>query len=90
MHDASSKSGKGGVSLNDCLHTGPSLTPLLYNILLRFRLTGIAMTSDIEKAFLIIEVDKRDRDCLRFLWPEDPYDMDTAYEVYQFSSVQFI
>ena len=89
VYDASSKSGKDGVSLNDCLHTGPSLNPLLYNILLRFRLNGIAMTSDIEKAFLNIEVDKRDRDCLRFLWPEDPYNMETAYEVYRFSRVCF-
>ena len=51
VYDASSRTGKGGVSLNDCLHIGPSLNPLLYNILLRFRLCRIAMTSDIEKAF---------------------------------------
>ena len=62
---------------------------MLYNILLRFRLSGIATTSDIEKAFLNIEVDKRDRDYLRFLWPEDPYDMETAYEIYRFSRVVF-
>jgi hypothetical protein len=33
VHDASSKEGKRGTSLNDCLHVGPSLTPLLFDIL---------------------------------------------------------
>ena len=37
-------------SLNDCLYKGPHLTPLLYDILLRFRLHVVALTSDIEKA----------------------------------------
>ena len=87
VYDASSKSGKRGVSLNDCLHIGPSLNPLLYNILLRFRFSGKAMTFDIEKTFLNVEVDKKDRDCLRFLWSEDPYDMETAYKIYRFSRV---
>ena len=33
--DASSKEGKYGTSLNDCLHVGPWLTPLLFEILRR-------------------------------------------------------
>ena len=36
VYDASSKEGKYGTSLNYCLHVGPSLTPLLFEILLRF------------------------------------------------------
>lgn len=36
-YDASSKEGKMGTSLNDCIHVGPSLNPLLFDILLRFR-----------------------------------------------------
>ena len=36
VFDASAKLGKDSHSLNDCLHVGPSLTPLMYNVLLRF------------------------------------------------------
>jgi predicted nucleic acid-binding protein len=33
VYDASSKEIKKGVSLNDCLHVGPPLSPLLYHIM---------------------------------------------------------
>ena len=66
MFDASSKS--AGPSLNNCLYKGQQLTPLLYDILLRFRANVIALTSDIEKAFLQISVAESDRNYLRFLW----------------------
>ena len=62
VYDASSKEGKKGVSLNDCLHVGPSLTPLLFDILLRFRENPVVLIGDIEKAFLNVEVDREDRD----------------------------
>ena len=75
VYDASSKEKKSGTSLNDCLHVGPSLNPVLYDILLRFRENRIVLVGDIEKAFLNVGVDQRDRDCLRFLWLEDPLDM---------------
>lgn len=39
---------------------------------------GIAMISDIEKVFLNVKVNKRNRDCLRFLWPGDQCYMETA------------
>lgn len=61
----------GGTSLNDCLITGPSLTPSLYNVLLKFRSYNIAFNSDIEKAFLQISIDPNYRDFLRFLWLTD-------------------
>ena len=47
---------------------GPALSPLLYDILIRFREKRVAVVGDIEKAFLNVEVKSRDRDCLRFLW----------------------
>ena len=59
------------MSLYDCLHVGQASTPLLFDISIRFREKSIALVGDIEKAFLNIEVEERDRDCLRFLWVED-------------------
>ena len=58
-------------ALNDCLHTGPTLTPDILDILIRFRVQPIALVADIEKAFLMIAVKKDDRDVLRFLWMDD-------------------
>ena len=52
VYDASSEESKIGTSLNDCLHVGLSLNPLLYSILLTFRENRIALVGDIEKAFL--------------------------------------
>ena len=52
VYDASSRADGKGPSLNDCLHVGPSLTQLLFDILLRFRCNRIALIADIEKAFL--------------------------------------
>ena len=68
VYDASSKATKTGTSLNDCLHVGPSLNPLLFDILLRFRENRVVLVGDIEKAFLNVGVDKKDRDCLQLLW----------------------
>ena len=69
-------------------HVGPSLNPLLYDILLRFRENKIVLVGDIEKAFLNVIVDKSDRDCLRFLWLEDPPDV-SKIVVYRFCRVVF-
>ena len=49
MHDASAKS-EGGLSLNDALEKRPNLLPLLWGILLRFRIgkvgvVGVAVAS---------------------------------------------
>ena len=60
VYDASSKGSKSSTSLNDCLHVGPSLNPLLYNILIRFRENRVALVADIKKAFLNVEVNEDD------------------------------
>ncbi|XP_046841993.1 uncharacterized protein LOC124436110 [Xenia sp. Carnegie-2017] len=89
VYDASAKVLKSSVSLNDCLHIGPSLNPLLFDILLRFREQRIALIADIEKAFLNIEVHERDRDSLRFLWVDDVLRNNLNLVVYRFCRVVF-
>eukprot|EP00112_Aurelia_sp_Birch-Aquarium-sp1_P003379 Seg1377.3 transcript_id=Seg1377.3/GoldUCD/mRNA.D3Y31 product="hypothetical protein" protein_id=Seg1377.3/GoldUCD/D3Y31 len=89
VYDASCKDGKKGTSLNDCLHVGPSLTPLLFDILVRFRENCVPLVGDIEKAFLNIEIDPADRDVLRFLWPENIQDPNSEIAVYRFQRAVF-
>ena len=88
VYDASSKGEKTGTSLNDCLHVGPSLKPLLYDILPQFRENRIVLMGDIEKAFLNIGTDKEDRDSVLFLWLKDPPDLSRVV-VYRFCRVVF-
>ena len=66
VFDASASS-YNGVSLNDCLQTGPSLNPDLVEILIRFRRWPIALSGDITKAFLQVSMRREDRDVHRFL-----------------------
>ena len=89
MFDPCSKEGKNGTSFNDCLHVGPPLTPLLYDILLRFREKRIGIVAEIEKAFLNIEVDEKDRDCFRFLWIEDLFNDHSPTVIYRFCHFEF-
>ncbi|XP_077866221.1 uncharacterized protein LOC144353806 [Saccoglossus kowalevskii] len=76
-------------SLNDCLETGPSLINDLVEILIRFRVNKIAFTSDIEKAFLNVQLAEHDRKYTKFLWLSDPTDTESDFVVYQFASVLF-
>ena len=89
VYDAFSKEGKNGTSLNDCLRTGPALSPLLFEILVRFRENRVALGGDIEKACLNIAVDAKYRDSLRFLWVEDVRDNNLSIVVNRFCRVVF-
>ena len=60
--------GCNGVSLNDCLETGPDLNPNVVDVLLRFRRWKYAVTADVSKAFLQMELVECDQDVHRFLW----------------------
>ena len=68
VFDASAK-GPNGLSLNDCMVTGPSLNPDLVEILIRFRHFPFVVTADIVKAFLQINVSDHDKNVHRFLLP---------------------
>ncbi len=66
VFDASAVSSTG-VSLNDCLLTGPNLYPPLTDVLIRFRLHPIGLSADISKMFREIALNLEDRDLHRFL-----------------------
>ena len=73
VYDGSAKSPGQQLSLNDCLPTGPNYIPQLADVLARFRWHRMAITADIEKAFLMIGIQENQRNMLRFLWLKDPY-----------------
>ena len=89
VYDASCKDRTTKTSLNDCLHVGPALNPLMFDILIRFRENPVVLISDIEKAFLNIEVHNEDRDCLRFLWVKDTHAANLEVITYRFKRVVF-
>ena len=89
VYDASAKERKYARSLNDCLHIGPALQPLLYDILIRVRLHKSVLIGDIKKAFLQIEVVPEDRDALRFLWVESIKDEPPKIRELRFNRVIF-
>ena len=78
-----------GPSLNDCLYKGPCLVPLLYDILVRFRINNVAIVADIKQAFLQVIVAEEDRDYLRFLWWKNPFDENPEIIKYRFNRVIF-
>ncbi|GFX84170.1 putative RNA-directed DNA polymerase from transposon X-element [Trichonephila clavipes] len=68
VFDASARD-KSQPSLNDCLNRGPNLIELIPDIIDRFRLYPIGLSSDIEKAFLQISIIPEHRDYLWFFLP---------------------
>ena len=86
VYDASAKN--KGPSLNESLYKGPCLTPLLFDVLLRFRAHDIALTAVQRKLtykFLLLKV----RDYLCFLWFDNIYKENPDIIKYQFCRVIF-
>ena len=54
VYDGSAKMATDSTSLNDSLQTGPNLIPKLFDVLITFRWHLVAVTADIEKAFLTL------------------------------------
>ncbi|KRY55329.1 hypothetical protein T03_5832 [Trichinella britovi] len=77
----------GGVSLNQCLETGPNLQTDLVGVLLRFRQYQIAVQADIEKMYLQVALQVEDRDACRFLWRNCV--QDSPVRVYRLTRVCF-
>ena len=91
VYDASARPSKSSPSLNDCLYQGPSLLPDLRGILLRFRQHPVGICSDIEKAFLQLNLHPQDRDVTRFLWVKDIHQPVTEnnLQAFRFCRVSF-
>ena len=62
VYDASLKT--SSPSLNECLYKGPKFHQLILDLLIRFRSYKVTLIADVEKAFLMIAVDEKDRDVL--------------------------
>ena len=61
VFNASSKI-QNNPSLNDCLQSSPRLLPLIFNILLRFRIGGMGLVAHTKQMFLNIEIGEGHRD----------------------------
>ena len=76
-----------GISLKDVIHPGPKLQKNLFDVLVRFRRSPIALACDIKKMFLQIEVQEKDRSYFRILWRN--LDVDQEPQEYKFNRVVF-
>jgi hypothetical protein len=54
--DASAKESAEAASLNDCLHTGPSLQNKLWSVLVRGRFHPVAVIGDLQMSFLQVRI----------------------------------
>ena len=75
--------------LNDCLHKGLNLIPKHFEVLIGFHNHHVALTADVEKAFLTIGVEETDRDMLRFVWPSNPQDVNSELIHLHFTQLVF-
>ena len=80
VFDASARS-SSGVSLNDTLLVGPTVHPPLIDVLLRFRMHRIALTTDVSKMYSAIELVPPDKDLHRFVWRRTPNEPLTDYRM---------
>ena len=89
VYDASAHASPRQPSLNDCVYSGPSLNKQVMDVLMCFHCHHLASVSDVEKAFLMVSVEGKDRDCLRFLWIDDVNSDHLSLEVLRFTRVVF-
>jgi hypothetical protein len=82
---------KGSNSLNQCLYRGPVLLPELIGLLMRFRSAKYPILTDVEKAFLQVDLIEGDREVTKFLWVKDPTQPLTAgnLQIFRFRRVPF-
>ena len=89
VYDCSCRQSPHHPSLNDCLQTGPPFLVDLCTLLLRFRSHRIALVTDIEKAFLHVQLAEKDRSFTHFLWLSEPHNPESHFTIYRFRVVLF-
>ncbi|XP_071161140.1 uncharacterized protein [Mytilus edulis] len=89
VYDCSCKKSPDHASLNDCLMSTPPDLNDLTKILMGFRTKKYAISTDIEKAFLHIGLDEKDRDFTRFFWLSDTDNPSSTLTTYRFKSILF-
>jgi len=76
-------------SLNDCLDVGCQLVNDLCSIIICFRTHKYGLSTDIEKAFLHVQLHNGDHNYAHFLWLSNPYDRESEFKMYRFKVVPF-
>ena len=89
VYDRSAKSSNEERSLNDCLEVGENYIPHIFDMLSKFRWNAVALTADMEKAFLMVGIKQEDRDMLCFLWYDDPFTAKPEIAEYRFNRLVF-
>ena len=89
VYDCSCRQSPNHASLNDCLMSTPPVTTDFTKLMMKFRINKYAVSTDIEKAFLHIQLDEGDRDAVRFFWLSDPRDPNSKLITYHFKAVLF-
>ena len=77
VYDGGAKQSVNTPSLNNCLEIGPSLVPMIFDILLCFRCYKIPLVADVQQAFHQICVNREDVAYLRFLCVDDIHSDDS-------------
>ena len=76
-------------SLNDCLVVGPPFLIDMCTLLLRFRTHKFLVITDIEKAFLHVQLAEEDRRYTHFLWLSELDNPDSDFAIFRFRVVLF-
>jgi hypothetical protein len=82
VYDCSCRQDSSSPSLNDCFSSNPPILNDLTGILTRFCAKKYGISMNIEKAFLQINLDEKDKDVTRFFWLEDPRNPNSALIAY--------
>ena len=71
------------------MEVGPNTLPQIIGILFRFRVSKIALISDIKQVFLNVSIPESDGDFLQFLWVNDINSSETEIIIRRFTRVAF-
>ena len=89
VYDCSCRLSPNHPSLNDCLVVGPPFLIDMVNLLLRFRTHKYALTTDIKKAFLHMQLAEEDHSYTQFLWLSELDNPNCGLTIFRFRVVLF-